>query len=222
MNLEELKKLAHIIATKPDPTGNKFLDTKWDMPEYQKPYYRFFYRLSEKFRPGVVVELGGWQGLSAAHFAAGNPDGIVITIDHHTDPGDEKNRDRMINCCEEFENMFFIQGWTTDFVAEREKGKHALGDAPGAFSKVIEILNGRKIDFLFIDSWHTYENAKLDWDAYKHLVKPGGLVIVDNCIIGIPGTAIDGVRKFFNELPGEKCLIDNLHTEHPQGYLIYE
>lgn len=221
MNLKSIEKLAHIIATKPDPTGNKFIDEKWDLPEYQQPYYRFLYRLAEKYKPDIVLELGGWQGLSASHFAAGNPDGIVITIDHHTDPGDDKNKGRMINCCKEFRNLNFIQAWTTDEVSEREKGKHALGDAPGAEKWIKQIVGDKKIDILFIDSWHVKEEAQKDWEAYKGYLKKGSLVLVDDCINGTPGTAIDRIREFFDELPGEKVLLDGLHSGYPIGAMIY-
>jgi hypothetical protein len=43
--------------------------------------------------------------------------------------------------------------------------------------KVLElILNGKSIDFLFIDGDHTYEGVSQDFDMYSPLVKKGGWV----------------------------------------------
>jgi len=39
-----------------------------------------------------------------------------------------------------------------------------------------KLLNGKLIDFLFIDGDHTYEGVKQDFEMYKHLVRPGGWV----------------------------------------------
>jgi hypothetical protein len=100
------------------------------------------------------VELGGWQGTAAAHFAAGWPEGIVVSIDHHGDPGDEENKARMLEVAQHYVNMFYFQGWTWDKVPE----VRALG---------------KKIDILFIDSWHQYEYAMRDWNDYKGRSSPG-------------------------------------------------
>ena len=89
-------------------------------------------------------------------------------------------------------------------------------------SYVIKALNERTIDVLFIDSWHVYHQAKRDWEAYKPLLSKNALVIVDDVLTGTPGSAIDGVKEFFEELPGNKLLIDSLHVGYPQGYMIYE
>lgn len=39
-----------------------------------------------------------------------------------------------------------------------------------------ELLQGKKIDFLFIDGDHSYEGAKQDFLDYKDLVSPGGII----------------------------------------------
>jgi predicted O-methyltransferase YrrM len=38
------------------------------------------------------------------------------------------------------------------------------------------LLDGRQVDFLFIDGDHTYEGVKRDWEMYSPLVRRGGLV----------------------------------------------
>ena len=42
--------------------------------------------------------------------------------------------------------------------------------------KVTNLLQGEKVDFLFIDGDHTYEGVSMDFHNYKHLVKPGGII----------------------------------------------
>ena len=42
--------------------------------------------------------------------------------------------------------------------------------------KVTNLLQGEKVDFLFIDGDHTYEGVSMDFHNYKQLVKPGGII----------------------------------------------
>lgn len=217
-----------IIAARFNPavsTGDDFLDGRYQWQAVDNgaewPYYRFFYHLAKMLKPAFVVELGGFQGTAAAHFAAGSPDSLVITIDHHTDPGDEENRAKMEQAAALYPNLTYLRGWTTDAEAEAQAGHHALGDAPSAYPKVTGI--GRKIDILFIDSWHVYEHAKLDWKAYSPLLSDGALVICDDITDeDRPGFAITGMQKFWDELPECKFLDgDNLHPGTKMGFLKY-
>jgi len=43
-------------------------------------------------------------------------------------------------------------------------------------AKVTNALAGEQLDFLFIDGDHSYEGVKQDWNDYRGLVRPGGLV----------------------------------------------
>ncbi|MGD2054574.1 MAG: class I SAM-dependent methyltransferase [Gammaproteobacteria bacterium] len=42
--------------------------------------------------------------------------------------------------------------------------------------KVKQSLNGRKVDFLFIDGDHTEAGVRLDYKMYSSLVRPGGII----------------------------------------------
>jgi len=98
---------------------------------------------------------GSWQGTSAAHFAGGNPDTLVITVDHHTDPGDDLNRIKTVEAANQFPNMKYCKGWTCNEIYEEEKDSHSI-KGENAYPKVLKELDGRKIDVVFIDSWHGY------------------------------------------------------------------
>lgn len=213
MTINAIKKL--LKDFKDEPTGIKFLEDRYNP---NSKYYRFFYQLVKKFKPNIIVELGSWQGTSAAYFAAGNPDTKVITVDHHTDPGDDINRLMTVEACKKFPNMKYCKGWTCNDIYEEEKNAHSI-KGENAFPKVIKELNGEKIDVLFIDSWHVYHQAVRDWEAYKPLLNNGALVIVDDVLKGTPGSAIDGIEQFWNELKGTKHLEGGLHAGYPIGFL---
>lgn len=64
-----------------------------------------------------------------------------------------------------------------------------------ARESVIKELNGKEIDFLFIDAGHTYHEVRLDYEMYSPLVRDGGLIGFHDF-----GRAKDGVNKFVYEL----------------------
>lgn len=55
-----------------------------------------------------------------------------------------------------------------------------LIDGPSAadrtYERVVRSLNGAALDVLFIDGDHSYEGARADYDRYKDLVRPGGII----------------------------------------------
>ena len=208
----------------PYPIRDDFLDKRYNQQadEGQEwPYYRFFYHLSKMLKPSFVLELGGFQGTCAAHFAtAQSASGITVTIDHHTDNGDIFNQDCMFEVCDIYTNVYYLQGWTNEILANSQYGKHDLGNAPNVHPLVVEI--GRKIDILFIDSWHTYEYAKLDFDTYLPLMNHPGLIICDDILEGNMKNKpkIFGMLKFWDELPEPKFLNSNLHPESNMGFVL--
>lgn len=66
------------------------------------------------------------------------------------------------------------------FLKDQNESKVSIiqGDSHDASTvkKLNDVLNGRLIDFLFIDGDHRYEGVKSDFLMYKDLVKPGGLI----------------------------------------------
>ena len=97
-----MDKIIKLLQTFDDnPVGNEFLDSRYNP---NSRYYRFFFQLTKMLKPKVLVELGSWQGTSAAYFAGGNKGTKVITVDHHTDPGDEENKRLTLNAESAFDN----------------------------------------------------------------------------------------------------------------------
>jgi len=65
--------------------------------------------------------------------------------------------------------------------------------------EVKNILNDRKVDFLFIDGDHTYEGVKKDFEMYRPLVKKGGLITFHDIVSG-PAENVGGVPRFWKEV----------------------
>jgi predicted O-methyltransferase YrrM len=213
----------------PISTGHEFLDGRYDWQKNENgaewPYYRFFYHLSQWLQPKIVLELGTYQGTAAAHFAAGCDQTIVITIDHHTDPGDEMNQLKVLAAQDEFSNLIYYQGWSTPELSEKNKGQHLRGDAQSAHQMVSDTLEHyqQKIDILFIDSWHCYEYATMDYEAYRPLLSSPALIICDDIQAGGgPESPIQGMMKFWEEMPEPKFLNSNLHPGTNMGFVKYD
>lgn len=211
----ELKQIESLIKSGFEATGDTWLDVRYeeqmDIIGHINTYYRLFYRLAQELKPSVIVELGGWQGTAAAHFAAGAPEAMVISIDHHSDPGDEFNRIKMMEVVSRY-GVNYIQGWTTPgYVEEYQKG------ADG-WPKVQALLDKKKIDILFIDSWHEGRYFKKDWEYYSPLLADPALVIVDDIFDN--DIFVDMV-KTWESLPGEKITSTEVHYGIPMGFLKY-
>jgi len=73
--------------------------------------------------------------------------------------------------------------------------------AAETFSKLKEVLNGREIDYLFIDGDHTYEGAKMDFEKYSTLVRKGGKIGFHDIVVH-KGSQCD-VFKLWNEVKQE-------------------
>lgn len=219
-SLDDIKKIIDDPYTY-DPIGWAFLDNRYLDHVHQGGshfYYRLFYYLARYLQPDFTVELGGWQGTAAAHLARGWTLGTVITIDHHTDLGDAENKTKMLEAEAQYDNLHYIQGWTNNELAQREKGRHTLGNVSSALPEVTKII-WENIDILFIDSWHKHNEAMMDWHAYQpHLASPSLVICDDIDDINDP----EEMLPFWNGLSGEKFLSEIPHPGKPMGFLKYE
>lgn len=67
---------------------------------------------------------------------------------------------------------------TTDEMPDKTGFSIVIGDshAEDTLDTVMHKLNGRMVDFLFIDGDHLYEGVKKDFEMYSPLVRAGGIV----------------------------------------------
>jgi predicted O-methyltransferase YrrM len=122
------------------------------------------YTLAQNKR--IILEIGSYVGASACCFGAAMKianQGTVFCIDTwKNDAMSEGNWDTLAqfssNTAAFSEFIIPVQGFSTNVV----------GDIS---AKVTHL------DLLFIDGDHSYDGAKADWEAYKHLLHPGSIVV---------------------------------------------
>jgi hypothetical protein len=174
---------------------------------------------------GVMIGKKMRMGTAAAHFAAGiaeNLKAFVLTVDHHTDLGDDDNQLKVLEAQDLFSNLVYFRGWTTPNLAALQKGKHALGNVGDVYQRIENhlVVYQCGIDILFIDSWHCYAYAKEDLETYRPLLSSPALIICDDIQAGGgPESPIQGMMQFWEEMPEPKFLNANLHPGTNMGFV---
>ena len=93
--------------------------------------------------------------------------------------------------------------------------------SPATLERVKEILDGRDVDFLFIDGDHSYSGVSQDFAMYAPLVREGGVVAFHD-ILYHSGFADVQVEEFWNQIKphyetSELCEPNLLRDGHPWG-----
>jgi len=141
----------------------------------------------------VIVEIGSYRGGTLELWARLATD-LVVSIDLPD-----------VGFYGPAHDMAAMQERNTTF-AERFPHVHGiLGDShqSGTLERLAKLLDGRKIDLLFIDGDHSYTGVAADYAMYSPLVRPGGIIAFHDAAT-VPtraaNTGID-VRPFFLTLP---------------------
>jgi predicted O-methyltransferase YrrM len=129
--------------------------------------------------PKVICEVGTDRGGTLYLWSKSvRPDGLVISIDLPRTYRKSLNR---------FFRFAFFEKKRIYFLRENSQSLTCQ-------ERVRRILNGKPIDFLFIDGDHSYEGAKKDFLLYAPFVKKSGIIafhdILDAC----------GVDRFWSEI----------------------
>jgi len=143
-------------------------------------YYRFFRLLAAHVQPRYSVELGVCGGGGSLHLALGWPYGRVIGIDL----GDEFYAEQIEHIRQTCPNFTF---WQVDSVFAAS----CVGDI--------------RVDILFIDTTHTYEQTMAEFNAWLPLMQPGGIVMLDDLFR-------PGMDRAWEEVQGDKIRLDRLHV----------
>lgn len=153
MELTHVARLARTFLDRPDgrPDWLRALDT-----DPTSVYYRFLYEFARDVRPAFSLEIGTCEGKSAAHLAAGNPEGLVVTLD--IKPEAKRLADALL-----LPNLVAV-----------------VGDSIGLLERLKWVP---KLDVLFVDGDHTFRNAYGEYIAYRLHLRDGGLVFFDDIAI---------------------------------------
>jgi len=143
----------------------------------------------------LIVEIGTYHGRSARFFSLSNPEVKIITIDIVKNPGGAGHPRHP-------EGGLFIDRE----VLEGGNIFQIVGES-GEISKGFNW----KIDLLFIDDGHTYEDVWRDIKVWTPFVKPGGYVVFHDYCPRHPGVikAVDewmSDNKEFTKVTSESLL----------------
>ena len=131
--------------------------------------YKFIDVLLKKKKNKNCLEIGlGSYG--STHFLWRLMFEKTITIEHQ--------KDRIFKFTENmnrFHNKFVFNDSKSRFI-------YGLSHETSCVEKIDKVLNGEKLDLLFIDGDHTYKSVLCDWLIYKNFVAKGGIVAFHDCI----------------------------------------
>lgn len=95
---------------------------------------------------------------------------------------------------------------------ESINGQLVLGDSrlKSTVDQVKDILCNDKLDLIFIDSDHKFEQVSQEYANFTPFLRDGGLVIFHDI-------AIPGIKQFFYSLPEPKmCFIEQVTSDIPE------
>lgn len=84
--------------------------------------------------------------------------------------------------------------------------------------KIINILEGDKIDFLFIDGDHEYEGVKKDFEMYSPLVRSGGVIAFHDIAPNGDRQYTGGVPIFWKEIKDSYKIKEFIKDENQRGF----
>jgi predicted O-methyltransferase YrrM len=136
------------------------------------------FNIVQQTDPGVICEIGTDRGGTLYLWSKVlRQDGLVVSIDLPRTYRKSLNRF--------FRSSFFGQG-EVHFLREDSQ-------RPETKKKLVQKLNGRSIDFLFIDADHRYEGVKTDFELYALLVRDGGIIAFHDILD-------QGVKRLWKEI----------------------
>jgi predicted O-methyltransferase YrrM len=154
-----------------------------------------------------IVEIGTAQGgtlYTWCKIAAS--DALIISVDL---PGGPFGGGYTLNDMKRFRR--YKAGNQKLFFLRKDSHKQETKD------RLVEILGGRKIDFLFIDGDHRYGGVKKDFYLYSSLVRRNGLIVFHDILHHpkVPGCKVD---KFWNEIKSTYKNVEFVDKEDDRGW----
>lgn len=188
----------------------KFAFSNWGpvlrIQQVKEEIFELLKILGEK-KPKVLLEIGTARGGSLFLFSRMAPDGAcLISVDL---PGGK------------FGGGYFgfVKILFYSFIKDRQKLFLIRGNSheQDTVDRVEKILDGRKLDFLFIDGDHTYEGVKRDFELYSRLVKEKGVIAMHDIAEHGSRDVDVKVNLFWNEIK-QKCDCREIIKDRKQGW----
>lgn len=150
-------------------------------------YYAFFRSLARRLKPRLSVVLGVCGGGDCYHLCLGNPDGKVVGVDIAYDHPQQ---------------LEHIKATCPGFTFHQ-------GDSKAA-AKILYAEHG-PIDFLFIDTDHTFDSTMAEYRAWRPYLALGAIVCFDDLFR-------PGMGDAWGLVPMPKTRMDRLHDgTYPHG-----
>jgi predicted O-methyltransferase YrrM len=139
--------------------------------------------------PQTIVEIGTANGGTLFLFTrVAAPDALIISVDLPGGQfGDGYPRWRV-----PLYRLFPIDSQRLHLV-------RANSHDPETLNNIKRILDGRPVDFLFIDGDHTYEGVRRDFEMYGPLVRAGGIVAFHDIAAHTRSTGCE-VDRYWHEI----------------------
>jgi hypothetical protein len=91
---------------------------------------------------------------------------------------------------------------------------------------VDKLLNGKQIDFLFIDGDHTYSGVKNDFLLYSEIVSPYGIIAIHDIlninkhlpVQYVNGELLYNVEQFWNEIKYDYSFEEITSEKYPDEW----
>ena len=149
-------------------------------------------------RPQRVLEVGSAGGGTLFLFArAASPDAVIVGLDLPPSALGTGLEDWRVKL---YEEAFAAPGQTIHVI-------RGDSQSPVTADRVERVLQGKSLDFLFLDADHSYEGVSRDFALYSPLVRRGGLIAFHDIVLdslhrhGIRTIAETGeVPRFWTEL----------------------
>lgn len=166
----------------------------------------------------TVVEIGSARGGTFWCWAqVADDDALLVSIDL---PGADFSAPELVNKTPEQVQKYseLVERKMMSYAREGQRALLIRGDShsENSVGELLKVLNGREIDFLFIDGDHSYQGCRSDYELYSPFVADGG-VIAFHDIIGRPQQKECRVPEVWSELRAQNRCVE-LYDSNTWGY----
>ena len=170
-------------------TSFPFKQFRWSIkPAQVRDEITNLLKILAKRKPKNILEIGtAWGGTLFLFAKVASPQAKIVSVDIPSGYAGGYPEWRV--------KLYQSFGMPEQKIWLIRKNSHLLS----TLGMVETALEGRKLDFLFIDGDHTYDGVKKDFETYCKLVRKGGLIALHDICIHPPETGCE-VNKFWAEI----------------------